>query len=203
MKSLKFCAASAIALVATHFRTPSAEAASLLEEDRDYDECEAVGGQIAFQNDPLDDTIIFVCDTPKLDALCKAAAENDGRDSTFIIFDLHTRSCREIQSDCFLTTACCTEMGLSDTCWELTQLRRFRDEVLVHMPNGPHDIERYYNTAPRILEQIPRSAARAENLYIYSFVVLPCAILIKLGRYNWARTIYTRCMTRLMETYLA
>src|SRR5690606_13403351 len=46
--------------------------------------------------------------------------------------------------DCFLTSACCTVIGLGDRCWELETLRRFRDGWLSSFAAGRGDIARYY-----------------------------------------------------------
>lgn len=63
---------------------------------------------------------------------------------------------------CFLTTACCEERGLADDCYELTTLRRYRDQVLKNNEQGRLLIEFYYKEAPRIVKQIKKSEKRKE-----------------------------------------
>lgn len=52
---------------------------------------------------------------------------------------------------CYLTTACVEAMLLSDDCYELQTLRRFRDSYIAQKPNGLAMIGRYYETAPNII----------------------------------------------------
>jgi hypothetical protein len=54
---------------------------------------------------------------------------------------------------CFITTACCETLGLSDDCFELRTLRRYRDTVLAKRPGGGY--RTYYQPAP-ILARLPR-----------------------------------------------
>jgi hypothetical protein len=63
---------------------------------------------------------------------------------------------------CFLTTVCCEERGLPDDCYELTQMRRYRDEVLSQSDVGRKIIDFYYEEAPRIVEQIKKSNKKKE-----------------------------------------
>src|SRR6476646_10620356 len=46
------------------------------------------------------------------------------------------KKCTPPAKGCFLTTACCEVLGLSDDCFELRTLRRYRDRVLIAMPGG-------------------------------------------------------------------
>lgn len=61
---------------------------------------------------------------------------------------------------CFLTTACCQWKGLPDDCHELTELRRFRDEILINMEGGKKLIKLYGQVGPRIVEQMNTSSQR-------------------------------------------
>lgn len=55
-------------------------------------------------------------------------------------------------SACFLTTAIVERRGEKDDGPTLTKLRKFRDTYLVTMP---HEVEEYYNVAPKIVAAIP------------------------------------------------
>lgn len=55
-------------------------------------------------------------------------------------------------SSCFLTTAIVERRGERDDGPTLTKLRKFRDTYLVTMP---HEVEEYYNVAPKIVAAIP------------------------------------------------
>ena len=65
-------------------------------------------------------------------------------------------------SGCYLTSACVEAMQKSDDCFELTTLRRFRDEWLANQPGGKEEIEEYYRIAPEIVAKIHASDACAQ-----------------------------------------
>lgn len=71
-------------------------------------------------------------------------------------------------SGCFLTTACCQYKGLPDDCYELTTLRRFRDDYLLHTSEGKRLVEEYYRIAPPLVQKIDCCSSRdtiCENMY--------------------------------------
>ena len=105
-------------------------------------------------------------------------------------------------SGCFLTTACCAEMGRPDDCTELTTLRRFRDGWLRAQPQGAALIAQYYDSAPAIcaaLARDPRGKTRLRTLYWAT--ILPCVAAIRLGANRLAFRLYCRMMRRLMRAY--
>lgn len=51
---------------------------------------------------------------------------------------------------CYITTATCRQAEKPDNCPELTAFRNFRDSYLTGLPDGPEQIEAYYNVAPGI-----------------------------------------------------
>ncbi|WP_286906714.1 CFI-box-CTERM domain-containing protein [Roseovarius sp.] len=105
-------------------------------------------------------------------------------------------------SGCFLTTACCAEMGRPDDCTELTTLRRFRDGWLRAHPQGASLIAEYYDVAPAIcaaLARDPRGKTRLRALYWAT--ILPCVAAIRLGANRLALRLYCRMMRRLMRAY--
>ena len=59
---------------------------------------------------------------------------------------------------CFITTAICQAEGKPDDCYELTTLRRFRDQWLSDRPEGKELIRRYYDMAPGIVLLIDHQA---------------------------------------------
>ncbi len=105
------------------------------------------------------------------------------------------------QQCCFLTTACCEAVGLPDNCFELRELRRYRDQVLRRMPQGPRDIARYYAIAPAILVAIRRKGSERELLRLYFSHILPCAVLAWLGARSLPRLLYADMMTRLCRRH--
>lgn len=99
---------------------------------------------------------------------------------------------------CYFTTAACHTAGLPDDCFELTMLRQFRDGHMAATARGRAEIAEYYRRAPGILAAIGRRPdARNSLARLYAFVVLPCAVLIRLGWHGAAYRLYRRSFTRL------
>lgn len=88
-------------------------------------------------------------------------------------------------SGCFLTSACVDALGKPDDCYELSTLRKFRDEWLAVQENGKADIARYYELAPKVVDEINRSS-NSKEVYsgIYQNLVTPCVKMIEEGRLN-------------------
>lgn len=63
---------------------------------------------------------------------------------------------------CYITTATCEEYGKPDDCYELTAFRGFRDNWLQYQKDGKELIQRYYDTAPEIVELINVQPNRKE-----------------------------------------
>jgi hypothetical protein len=102
---------------------------------------------------------------------------------------------------CFITTACCQIVGLSDDCFELRMLRRYRDRVLSRTPDGQRDVERYYATAPAILDSMRGERRERELLTLYFTHILPSALLASLGFDRAARRLYTHMMDGLTRRH--
>ncbi len=108
-------------------------------------------------------------------------------------------SCQRV--DCFVTTACCHAVGLSDDCWELRTLRSFRDRVLAERPDGQEHVARYYAVAPGLVETVcadPRG--RTLLLKTYALYILPSATAASLGFNRTAFAIYRRAVLSLKKT---
>lgn len=104
-----------------------------------------------------------------------------------------------IGAPCFITTAACDVVGLADDCWELAQLRAFRDSWLVHQPGGQDDVAQYYAQAPAICAAMQNSReGRRQLLNLYWLRIVPCAITARLGLNRLTRRWYTAMMTDLM-----
>lgn len=59
--------------------------------------------------------------------------------------------------------------GLPDDCYELTTMRKYRDEILKQTNTGREIISFYYAEAPRIVKQINNSIKKKEICdWIYS-----------------------------------
>lgn len=106
--------------------------------------------------------------------------------------------------DCFVTSATCGYLGLTDDCWELTQLRSFRDNYLLKLPKGSSLVDRYYDNAPKLLEVINRDKNKSSILLsLYFKDILPSAILAKLKLNKIALWRYKAMMQRLEKRYLS
>lgn len=99
---------------------------------------------------------------------------------------------------CFLTSACVEAKGLPDDCYELTTLRKFRDEYITNQEGGKCEIAHYYHVAPAIVERIKKSSnAMATFEKIYADLVIPCVKLIEDGDYVSAHNKYREYVTML------
>ena len=174
-----------------------AKARQVIDSAANEQKCLAVGGQVSHESDGE------YCLTPALDARCDQtnppAYDKDGNRVPWL-YNYQAGNCDP--AACFLTTACVDFAGLPDDCFELSSLRRFRDEILTHMPHGADDIALYYRVAPAIVERIGASPQRSRELArLYVLYILPSALAAWLGWASLARRIYTRMMRNLAARY--
>lgn len=94
---------------------------------------------------------------------------------------------------CFLTTACCEAMGMTDDCDDLETLRAYRDRVMLATPEGRRDVEQYYRLAPGIV-----SAIRNPDVWrsLHAEFIRPAVAAIKDGRNRRAHRIYRKMVAR-------
>ena len=104
-------------------------------------------------------------------------------------------------SGCFLTSACVEAEGLADDCYELTVLRKFRDEYLAGLECGKCEIAHYYRVAPTIVARI-KSKTNANAVFhsIFEELVAPCVKLIEEGNYDTAHMRYREYVIKLERT---
>ena len=96
---------------------------------------------------------------------------------------------------CFITTACCELLGLTDDNPILNTFRKFRDEHL----KGKVGVSEYYEIAPKILENMEDK----NELYpILSEYLLPCYKLIKEEKHEEAYKLYSEMVTHMKATYI-
>ena len=105
---------------------------------------------------------------------------------------------------CYLTTACCTAMGLPDDCPELQTLRVFRDSVLLATSEGRALVDQYYAMAPGIVRGVERKEGpRANTVWRQVFGrVCRIARLIRAGDHDGATTAYKQLSFSLRARYL-
>ena len=106
-------------------------------------------------------------------------------------------------SGCFLTSACVEAKGLPDDCYELTTLRKFRDEYLAKQECGECEIAHYYHMAPAIVERIKASEdSTAVFERIYDELVTPCIRMIEDANSSGAHKHYRDYVAKLEKQYI-
>ncbi len=138
-----------------------------------------------------------------------AAQEQRITSATFVTFDAVTgdttvEGCTGSPAGsgagCFFTTATVETLGMSDDCWELRTLRRFRDGPLAQTPQGRALTARYYAEAPRLVAGIARRTdASRVWLKAYWTHILPCAVLARLGLHRLAVAHYAALFAHLQR----
>jgi hypothetical protein len=106
-------------------------------------------------------------------------------------------------SGCFITTACVENQGLSDDCFELQTLRKYRDVLVQEDDAFRSKVLEYYRKAPLIIQEIEKtgnSAAIYNNLY--HDMIQPCVSLLNTGKTEEAKSLYLNCYEHLSECYL-
>lgn len=118
-----------------------------------------------------------------------------------------TNACSEFverqYAGCYLTSACVEYKGLEDDCYELATLRRFRDEYVAKLDNGKELINKYYETAPRIVTLINKSEIKDE-IYgkMYDYILL-CVGKINAKDYQTALELYISMVDNLSNKFLS
>lgn len=101
-------------------------------------------------------------------------------------------------SGCYLTTAAVDVVGLPDDCWELRQLRAFRDRFAASNGKAATMMSDYYAHAPAIVAGISRRAdARRVWLNAYWRGIVPAALAGSMRLDRLARHIYVRWAHKL------
>jgi len=112
------------------------------------------------------------------------------------------KSNSNIESGCFLSTACINHMNLDDDCFELEILRYFRDTFVISLDNGNELIFEYYENAPKILFEISKSEKKDDILeYIYKSII-KIVEYIELEDNQMAFDNYKKMYQRLKQLYL-
>lgn len=111
------------------------------------------------------------------------------------------KKCTPPAEGCFITSACCDALGLSDDCFELRALRRYRDRMLAASPQGREDIALYYALAPAVLAALPEAVRRKRLLSLYRRFILPSALAARFGLNRLAYRFYARMMAELSREF--
>jgi serine/threonine protein kinase/rRNA-processing protein FCF1 len=104
---------------------------------------------------------------------------------------------------CFITTAVCDYLNKPDDCYELTTLRKFRDNWLSRQSSGSTLVKEYYDIAPKIVEAINTKADK-NKIYdnLWKDYISPCIKLIEFAAYEPCRDLYIEMVTKLKTKYI-
>lgn len=99
---------------------------------------------------------------------------------------------------CYITTATCEEYGKPDDCYELTSFRSFRDDWLINQPDGKELIDRYYKTAPKVVELINKQSNRTDIYqHLNDTYLAQCLKYIEEGENEKCKSLYISMMEYL------
>lgn len=103
---------------------------------------------------------------------------------------------------CFFTTATCGAIGLDDNCWELRQLRLFRDNTMLRNAQGHQEVQQYYAMAPDMVRLI-NQASNSKSIYLkmYWRYILPSSVFAYFGMNKLAYKTYRRLVNWLTQLY--
>ncbi len=104
-------------------------------------------------------------------------------------------------NNCFITTACVNYYGLSDNCYQLKTLRKFRDSYLSESVDKQALVEQYYAIAPRLVELLEKDKNR-EKLFEQIFEKINAACFaIKEKKFEEAKNIYQDAVIHLLSYF--
>ncbi len=94
---------------------------------------------------------------------------------------------------CVMTSAAVDILGRSDSCFELTQMRKLRAKF----PEQTDIVDAYVTTSHQILTNFTGLRLKIALLLFYGLIVWPTAVLVRLGLYAQARATYLFGFKRL------
>ena len=104
---------------------------------------------------------------------------------------------------CYITTAVCDSLGKEDDCYELTTLRSFRDDYMMHSKVGSTLVREYYEMAPMLVMRM-NSFRESKSIYhqIYEQFIQPCITYIEEKRYQDCQNKYREMVQELTSQYI-
>ncbi|HLR16461.1 MAG TPA: hypothetical protein VK099_01175 [Alcanivoracaceae bacterium] len=123
---------------------------------------------------------------------------NESDKTEWVKRGVYCEKTEQILEDCYLTTATVHCVGLTDNCWELEQLRRFRDRFKTRGEYEHYLVEQYYITAPHLVSKI-NSLNNAKSIWLNTWLlhIVPAALAAQLRLDNVVYALYQRMATRL------
>ncbi len=109
------------------------------------------------------------------------------------------KAAKKCSEGCFITTAVCQHVGLDDNCFELTQLRQFRDTYMATDNQRQQAVHHYYLMAPSLCQKLTPK----QHMKLYWGYILPCALLAscKLNALTYRH--YQNMMTHLQQKFIS
>lgn len=131
----------------------------------------------------------------------------DAWNGTFVKYRLQKGNFADIDGSfrrklCFITTAVCDSLGKPDDCYELSILRSFRDDYMIHHMSGKELVQQYYDIAPDIVMRINQHKS-ADVIYhhIYQQYIHPCISFIEQHEYDRCEKLYIEMVDTLRSQY--
>lgn len=108
---------------------------------------------------------------------------------------------QESDEGCFITTACVKYFGLTDNCYQLQTLRKFRDNYLLKSTDTKPLVHQYYTIAPQIVRRLETDKNK-NKLYniVFQQINKACAAIEK-SEFDSAKNIYQKIVLRLLTYF--
>ncbi|MCB0536337.1 MAG: hypothetical protein KDE33_02305 [Bacteroidetes bacterium] len=104
--------------------------------------------------------------------------------------------------ECFITTACVTEKGKADDCYELNTLRALRENYMRKNTQGKALLEEYEWLGPAVVSAVGECENRAEIYdYLYKNMIMPSVEMIEQGQYSDAVKWYKGFTLQLKKNF--
>ena len=126
------------------------------------------------------------------------AADQGNTKAKQALIDLQNKS----KKKCFITSAVCKALSKSNTCYELTQFRKFRDLWLINQKDGKQLIEEYYFIAPIIVDKI-NAQINAKEIYknIWHKYLKFCLLFIEQKKFIDCKILYINMVRDLQKKF--
>ena len=122
----------------------------------------------------------------------------------YVYFYKKDLSLKGVQTgDCHITTVVCYGIGLPDDCYELNQLRRFRDEYL-NKEGYSKEVEDYYLNSIFYARQIEKRAKSDPGLYkmLFHKYINPAVKQIEQNNMKEAHFILRKYLIYIKESFI-
>lgn len=107
------------------------------------------------------------------------------------------------QKLCYVTTAVCKALHKPQNCPELSAMKRYRDDYMLHQENGEQMVLEYYDIAPTIVKRIEKEAEpEAKYQYLWEHYLRFCLAMIEAGQYEECKEKYTEMVEELRKQYI-